>query len=57
MRIFAPEMYKKEEKNNQQTADKKPVRRPSGKNKKGGFNPPYIYKDSILFLYSERKNL
>ena len=29
----------------------------SEKRKKGGFNPPYIYKDSILFLYSERKNL
>ena len=60
MRIFAPEMYKKEEKNNQQTADKKPVRRPSGKNKKGGFNPMWIYilvAIALGYLYTQSDNM
>lgn len=42
MRIFAPEMYKKEEKNQQQTPRKRPARKAPQK-KKGGFNPMWIY--------------
>ena len=56
MRIFAPEMYKKEEKNDQQTPDRKPVRRPSGRNKKGGFNPMWIYimvAIALGYLYTQ----
>jgi cell division protease FtsH len=60
MRIFAPEMYKKEEKNIQQTPDRKPARRPSGKNKKGGFNPMWIYilvAIALGYLYTQSDNM
>ena len=60
MRIFAPEMYKKEEKNSQQTTDRKPVRRPSNKNRKGGFNPMWIYiivAIALGYLYTQSGNM